>query len=408
VSYPLPKMKKSASLVVAIAALLLGGAFYLAGPRRVGPHPDGSYTVTTAQTVRPAGDVIAFGGRPVDMVVSPDGWEAYVKDNRGIVRLDLTTGKAVQELPFPRDGGGSLHGIIVNPVGRRVWASGAKNSVWEAEVGPDGALKIAREIKIPAAPGKSASYPCGLALSPDERTLYVCLSLNNTVAVVDLATGTVTKEIPVGVAPYDIVLTADGGSAWVSNWGGRHPKTGERTAPSGGTETLVDERGIARSGTVSRLDLSGGTETAQVSVGLHPSDLLLSGDGRTLYVANANDDTVSVVDTTRRAVRETIVVKPDPKLAFGSMPNGLAIGRDHESQEETLYIACGGSNAVAVLPLAKTPLRLKGWIPAGWFPGALAVSEGRLLIANIKGNGSRRAAGKEKEKGWNVYNTNHP
>jgi YVTN family beta-propeller protein len=391
-------MKKYAPLAAGVAALILGGAFYFAAPRRVGPNPDGSFTVATMQTVRSAGETLTFGGRPVDMVVAPDGKAAYLKDNRGFVRLDLTAWKVAQSLPFPKDGGGSLHGITVSRDGKRVWASGAKNSVWEAEVGADGALRIAREIPILAAQGKSASYPCGLTLSPNEQTLYVCLSMSNAVAAIDLASGKVTKEIPVGVAPYDVVVSADGKTAWVSNWGGRRPKTGERTAPSAGTETLVDERGIGNSGTVSLLDLDTGAETVQVNVGLHPSDLALTRDGKTLYIANVNDDTVSVVDTARRVVRETVVVKPDAKLAFGSMPNALTLSPD----EKTLYVACGGNNAVAALSL-EDKSRIAGWIPAGWYPGAVSIAGDRLLIANIKGNGSRGATGKEKEKGWNVY-----
>ena len=51
---------------------------------------------------------------------------------------------------------------------------------------------------------------------------------------------------------------------------------------------------------------------AQVPTGLHPSALALSRDGNSLYVANANSDTVTVIDTQAKAVKETILVRPDP------------------------------------------------------------------------------------------------
>src|SRR5206468_202789 len=79
--------------------------------------------------------------------------------------------------------------------------------------------------------GKGDSHACGIALAPDRPLAYVCLSRNNSLGVVDLEAGVLKEQIPVGVAPFDVALAADGGAAWVSNWGGRRPKPGERSAP---------------------------------------------------------------------------------------------------------------------------------------------------------------------------------
>src|SRR5439155_15586758 len=125
----------------------------------------------------------------------------------------------------------------------------------------------------------------GIALSSDGTRAYVCLSRNNTLGVVDLATAKLVKEIPVGVAPFDVVIGPDTRTAYVSNWGGRRPKTGEKTATSSGTATLVDERGVASSGTLSVVDLAKGQATAEFATGLHPWDLELSTDHRTSHVA---------------------------------------------------------------------------------------------------------------------------
>ena len=93
-----------------------------------------------------------------------------------------------------------------------------------------------------------SSYPCGVTLSRDGKTACVCLSINNTLAVVDLAGGAPAVELPVGVAPYAVVLSPDDHLAYVTNWGGRRSKKGEKTAKSAGTDTLVDDRGVASSG----------------------------------------------------------------------------------------------------------------------------------------------------------------
>jgi YVTN family beta-propeller protein len=81
---------------------------------------------------------------------------------------------------------------------------------------------------------------------------------------------------------------------------------------------------------------------------LHPSDLELSADQRTLYVANANSDTVSVIDTTNLRVMDSVLVRPDPTLPFGSAPNALTLS-------QTAKLFCGRrQQCVAVVALERT------------------------------------------------------
>lgn len=390
-------MRRPPLLLVPVALLLIAGFTANRATKTVGPNKDGSFTIATEQRIQAVGRQIEFVGRPIDL--STAGQFLYVKDNRGLVVIDAVAGKMTQELAFPKEGGGSLHGIVVSRDGKRLWTTGAGSTLWEATVGTQGKLTIVKGHPLPGLEGKGDSYPCGIAESSDGKTLYVCLSRNNSLAVVDSETGAVKQQIPVGIAPFDVVLSADGTHAWVTNWGGRKPKEGEKTAPSAGTEVPVDERGIANTGTVSLVNLESGKEETQVPVGLHPSDMALSPDGKTLYVANANDDTVSLVDTATRNVKETIVVKPDRTLPFGSMPNALCLSPDGK----TLYVACGGNNAVAVVDVTGTKANITGWIPAGWYPGGVATDGKQLFIANIKGNGSRHKPEKPEGKGWNVY-----
>jgi YVTN family beta-propeller protein len=357
---------------------------------RVRAASTGSLLLPTGQVVRPAGDKIAFSGRPVDLALAPDAKTLYVKDNRGLVVIDAHAWKRRQELAFEK-GGGSLHGIAVSEDGAHVYATNSDNLLCEAILQPDGSIAWGRKIVLPGPGGKGPSYPCGIALSADGNTAFVALSRNNTVGIVDMEAGRLRGEIPVGVAPWGVAISADGHTVFVSNWGGRRPKPGERTAPSSGTPTLVDARGVASSGSVSCVDVVKEVETAQIETGLHPSDIVLRADGERLYVANANSDTVSVVDVHARRVRETISVHPDKALPFGSAPNALALSHDGK----TLYVANGGNNAVVVIDLEgerpKTR-RILGMIPTGWYPGALAIDADSLYIANVKGLGSRSSA----------------
>jgi len=363
------------------------------------PIQVGEETLPTWQILKPAGQQISFGGRPVDMVIAPDGKTVYVKDDRGLVVLTADSWKLKQELKF-EEGGGSMTGIAANPAGTRVYATTAQDLLCEAKVEPDGQLVWERKIRLPGPGGQGNSHACGIALNAEAATAYVCLSRNNSLAVVDLKEGKLLNEIPVGIAPFGVVLSTDGKRAYVSNWGGRKPKEGERKTESSGSDVLVDERGVANSGTVSVVDLETGREIAQIEVGLHPCGLALSKDGKRLYVANANSDTVSVVDAQKWQIAETINVRPKPDLPFGSMPNALALSEDGK----TLYVANGGNNAVAVIALPtveQVRSRVHGFIPAGWYPGAVAVHGKTLYIANIKGVGSRNK--QANRKGWHVY-----
>ena len=91
------------------------------------------------------------------------------------------------------------------------------------------------------------TVPGGLVLNKEENKIYVTLSRNNSLAVVSLADTTV-KEIPVGIAPYEVVLASDT-KAYVSNWGGRRPNEGESTYNTSGSQVLVDpQTGIANNG----------------------------------------------------------------------------------------------------------------------------------------------------------------
>ena len=176
---------------------------------------------------------------------------------------------------------------------------------------------------------------------------------------------------------------------------------GDLTGPTSGSRAVVDPKtGIASSGTVSVIDTATRQVTVEIDVDLHPSGMVASPDGSRLYVANANSDTVSVIDTGTAAVVRRLGAKPLPELPFGSAPNALAISPDGG----TLYVANGGNNAIAVIDLeASDGMRaVRGLIPTGWYPSAVLLSGdgGSLFVANTKGVGSRAT---RREHGYNSH-----
>jgi YVTN family beta-propeller protein len=393
---------RSAVLVVVIACLAGTHAKVRAEPRApvgvdraaVGRQADGTVVVPTNQVLTPAGLQVEFPGRPTDLALNPAGSVLAVMDATALVLIRVSDRVILQTLPLP-NGAFAFAGITWAPDASAIYASGTRGVIRVAKI-TDGVATLVPPITLPSgtrAERGSFAAPGGLALSPDGATLYVCLNRLNTLGVVDVKRGQLVTQIPVGVAPYGVVIAGD--RAYVSNWGGRRAAGGDVTADSSGTPVIVNPaNGVATSGTVSVVDLAQNKEIATIAVGLHPCGLALSRDGRRLYVANANSDTVSVVNTANNAVMETISVSPAEGLPFGSAPNALALSPD----ERTLYVADGGNNAVAVVRLGGTangggssaPSRVDGFIPTGWYPGSVLVSaDGKLLfVANVKGVGS--------------------
>ncbi len=382
-------------LTVLSACALVPGA--LADDRErffVGKQKDGRIVVPTNQVLRPAGTQVAFPGRPVDLALAEDGRVLVIKNMRDLLFLDVAAAKIVQKLPLPR-GGLSVVGLLAR--GDRVFVSDSLNAVHVARRQADGKYAWDRPLPV-LAPKAGAAHPAGMAFRGKDE-LWVATTRGNSVQRLSLRTGKVEQTVPVGVAPFAVVFPgADKG--YVSNWGGDPPREGEPKSTTSGTPIRVDPRTrIANRGSVSVLARDGGAwkQTKTIRVGLRPSGLALSPDRRWLYVANAGSDTVSVLDTRRDEVVETISCRPEARLPFGSGCNALAVSTDGK----TLFVANGTNNCLAVVRLGQRgadgkflrgegPARVLGLVPTGWYPGAvlLSIDGKKLFVANVKGHGS--------------------
>ncbi|HLN54958.1 MAG TPA: bifunctional YncE family protein/alkaline phosphatase family protein [Bacteroidales bacterium] len=360
---------------------------------KVGPQPDGSILVPSNQLLRPAGLQIDLPGRPVDLALTPDGRYLLVKNKADLDLVRLSDRTLMQTLPF-QHGGASFTGLCLSPDGKKVYVTDSENRVCVAALDGNNSMHWEEPIVLPS-DGSGFPFPGGLAFSGESK-LLVTLSRNNTLAVIALP-GKKINQIPVGVAPYDVVLKDDS-KAYVTNWGGRQTKEGESVYKSSGTPALVDpETGIASSGTVSVIDLSKNEQVKSIEVGLHPSGMALSPNKDRLYVACANSDLIFVIDTKTDEVVEKISVHEEGSL-FGSSPNDVVVSPDGK----TLLVANGTDNAICVIGLGIAS-KIEGYIPTAWYPGTvLASGDGKTLyVANIKGTGSRN--NRADKKGFNSH-----
>ena len=379
-------LKPNAVLVFGVV-VLSSAAFQLVTTARVGLQPDRSYILPNGQQITPAGTHIEVADRPLGMALSPDGQLLAVVTGSSfapaqIHLVDVNARAIVQSIGI----GDSFVGVAFSSDGGQLYVGG----------GTDNDVKVYRRQASGsfAAAGSiisiTNSEPSGLSIDRSGATLYVALNIRHSVAIVDIQARTF-KEVPVGVFPYTTAVTRDGAKVYVSNWGGRRVRPGDKT--DGFQPVVVDpQTGIASTGTISVLDPTTRTVVNNIDVGLHPSGMALSPDGRRLYVVNANSDTVSVIRTLDDSVEKTIDVKLFAGAPLGSAPDALAVSPDGKR----LYVANAANNAVAVVEPDNPGNPVRGFIPTGWFPTAVALSPSgnTLYVASGYGFGSVANQGK--------------
>ncbi|MEJ7766238.1 MAG: bifunctional YncE family protein/alkaline phosphatase family protein [Chitinophagaceae bacterium] len=356
----------------------------------VGPQAKGAYLVSTSQIIDPAGRMVTFPGRPVDMALNADESILAVKNMTNVVFMDARNHSIIQTLEYtlPK-AGSSFKGIGWSARGNKLWVSDDKGFLRSAKKNENGLFAWEDKILLPG-PDKVGPYPGGFDIDEKKELIYVALNRNNTVGIVNMNTGKLQTQVPVGVAPYSV--TIKGSKAYVTNWGGRRPRPGDQSASSSNSMVVIDKNGIASTGTVSVINLVNNKVIAEITVNLHPCGMALSQDKSLLYVANANSDLVSVIDTRTDKVINKISCKPMEEIPFGSAPNDVVTSADGK----TLYVANGGDNLLAVIDLEKN--KLTALIPTGWYPSSIRLSgDGkRLFVANMKGNGSPDTAVRAK------------
>jgi YVTN family beta-propeller protein len=393
----------------------------------INPFAADRVMVPVNQVLTPAGLQVELPGlRPQVLALSPDGTMlATSGKTHELVLIDPAKGIILQRVPLPseqardqdsdevsshildpdKEGQVSYTGLVFSPDGSRIFLSNVNGSVKVFSVSPARKVNALRSIPLPETglSYRKKDIPSGLAISPDGKRLYVALNVSNRLLELDVATGKSLRMFDVGTAPYAVVLA--GHKIYVSNWGGRRADEHSLNGPIGiGAQVRVDPRRfIANEGSVSVIDLDGGRIGSEIMVGLHASGMSLSTDGRYLAVANANSDTVNMIDTRSDLVVETIPLRWQPKDLFGASPNAVAF----DQSGKRLYVCNGTQNAVAVVSFRPGKSKLTGLIPTGWYPGAVLYDSARLslYVANIKGIGSgkRFAASEKKEFNSHQY-----
>ena len=314
------------------------------------------FTMPNGWRLTPAGTATKLpGDMPANIIFLNDGKHALVNTcgfhDHSLNLIEVETGKILQTVPFKQAWVGltktASGAILVS--GAKVEAIGRNEAVHKLEF--DGSsLKSVPGFNLDGIAPKE-QFASNMLSTPEGT--YV-LNIQSDEILLVKEDGQVVRRGNTGYRPYGIALSPDGKSLAVSNWGDK-------------SVTILDPATLRTK--------------ANVKVQSMPSAILYSPDGR-LFVANSGSNSVSVIINNR--VAESVRTGIDPTDNIGSTPLAMAIKPDGKK----IYVANAGNNCVTVVDIAEPEgIEIEGYIPTGRYPSAIAVTPDgkKLLIATAKG-----------------------
>ncbi|MFO0876348.1 MAG: alkaline phosphatase family protein [Gemmataceae bacterium] len=336
-----------------------------ASPRRVlpGVQPAGEVLLPNQWSLRPAGKQLELGDFPVNLAVHPGGgYLAVLHAGYGpheVVLIDLASGKERITCRVPVEQ--TFTGLTWSPDGKTLFASGGEFEIVHAFAFEEGLLGKPRKIEVGSA--KERFIVGGLALDEAGQTLYAAGTWGHAVRIVPLASPAKRRSValPKDSYPYTCLPAKDGKRLFVSQWA---------------------------TGGIAVIDLAAASVQATWVTERHPTEMVLTPDGKTLYVACANSTRVSVIDTETGKTLETIHCGLYPGSPSGNTPSSLCLTPDGQ----VLMVANSDSNNLSLFNVSnRGKSRSLGFIPTGWYPTSVRYSakDKRILVANGKGLTSR-------------------
>jgi len=308
-----------------------------ASPETAAPTSATIQTPVRAPVVpAPSVAVPTFDGSPIEVgptpgfaTISPDGRLVYIanRDAGFVTVVDTTVNKRVAEIPIPA---GPPQFIAFTPDGSRAYVSiyNAKKTINLTAVLDTRTVKLLRTIPVD-------KKPYALAVSPDQRFVYVPSHDAGAIDIIDIATNRVTKKIPVAPNPHWVAFTPDGKFAYIANHESNvlsvlnvASNTVVNKIPVGTSPHSVavspDGKQVAvvcfDSNDLYFVDTATNKVQGRVPVGTNPQDVSYAADGRYLYTADVQSNTVTVVDTETRT--KTASIPTDSPTSVAVLPNG--------------------------------------------------------------------------------------
>ncbi|MDE3251416.1 MAG: bifunctional YncE family protein/alkaline phosphatase family protein [Bacteroidota bacterium] len=305
-------------------------------------------------SLSPVGKSLPLGDLPLNMAISSSQKYLAVTNNgqstQTLQLIDVQQEKILDNITIDK----SWLGLQFSKDEKYLYASGGNdNRILQYSI-REGKLALTDSILL-GAKWPNRISPAGLTLDDANHTLYVVTKDNNSLYVIDLDTKAIRQQIHLPGEAYTCLLSPNRKELYISCWGAARLLV----------YSVRQQKMIA-----------------EIPVGSNPNDICISRNGRNLFVANANDNSVSVIDTKKKAVTETLNAALYPDAPNGSTTNSVALSAD----DKTLYIANADNNCLAVFDVSQKAHSVsRGFIPVGWYPTCVRTIGKNVYVANGKG-----------------------
>jgi DNA-binding beta-propeller fold protein YncE len=321
------------------------------------PGSKGDYTLLpNGWKLTPAGDNTGIGELPMNLIFTKD--ERYaITSNSGMGEnslsvVDLNLKKEVQRVIIDK----TWRGLCFNNDESTLFVSGGNNDKVYLYDFHNGNLKSKDSLNLKIEYDSLISVT-GVAYWGSKNYIIAVSRQSNSIYFYDINKKKIVKRIMPGSECFDVIIDHKGLYAYVSLWGGAK---------------------------IARINLKKLEIDNFIKVGDHPCEMIITKNDKRLFVTDANNNSVSVVDLKKGKETERINTALKPDMPFGSTPNAVTFNGD----ETVLFIANADNNYLAMFNISEPgESKSMGFIPVGWYPTSVKYLKGRneLLVANGKG-----------------------
>jgi len=407
---------------------------------------NGETVLPNGRIITPTGKQITVAPHPFGLTLSPDG-KTIITANSGVGPFSISiisdynsSSPQVKQIPEtlnPEKGllEATFMGLAISPDNQKVYvAGGQQNRIYVFDLNTNKKLAEINCNKSFDETDYSDGYIGDLVLTKDGSRLYAIDQIGFRMMVIDTKSNQVIHNINTGRYPFGIALSPDEKTVYVANVGmfeysyiksldkkrlnetaSKFPTSafGSKEMTEGMKTDSIEFAGLGDPNALESFSVWGinvsaenpivtskvktgilvGEEIEGISAvgGSSPNSMVATD--QFIYVSNGNNDNISVIDAQLNKVVQSIELKLDDRLGNlkGVIPFGLTISPD----QKRLYVAEAGINAVGVIDVETN--KVLGHIPAGWFPSKLKVTpDGKqLIVSNAKGFGSGPNGGKD-------------
>jgi len=258
---------------------------------------------------------------PKSVVISPDGRYAYINNLEGMNTMIIRTEDYETESIIEHTGKPVEFGITLN--GRYIWISYFRllEKGYPKNLGVESSYRYPSVVVVYDTLEKAlvkridvGIIPKIIAVSPDEKLVFVANWNSYDISVISTESYQVIKTIEVGAIPRGVEFTPDGKYAYVCNFGGSTISKidiNSLEVVSTINEVGYKPRDIVISskgdyayfsafgdGYLRKLDLQNDEVVDKLKIGTQPRSVCMTNNNKYLFVVNYQNGTVNAIDLT--------------------------------------------------------------------------------------------------------------